>query len=177
MEDAREKYSDIIDREYRGPQWHKPMPKASRAAQFSPFAALTGYDDLVGEAARLTDAQTDVSEDGRQVLDEAIAWILAQKPAPEAAFTVFVPDKKKEGGAYETVTGRVAKHDPVAQTLVLTDRREIPAAKPMRGRRAPENKTEKIGPIAPKTTAIGPFFVKKRLNLRRKRCKCCLHMV
>ena len=67
MEDAREKYSDIIDREYHGPQWHKPMPKASRAAQFSPFAALTGYDDLVGEAARLTDAQTDVSEDGRQV--------------------------------------------------------------------------------------------------------------
>ncbi len=128
MEDAREKYSDIIDREYHGPQWHKPMPKASRAAQFSPFAALTGYDDLVGEAARLTDAQTDVSEDGRQVLDEAIAWILAQKPAPEAAFTVFVPDKKKEGGAYETVTGRVAKHDPVAQTLVLTDRREIPVA-------------------------------------------------
>ena len=82
MEDAKIKYSDIIDREYAGPQWHKPMPKASRAAQFSPFAALTGYDDLVGEAARLTDAQTDVSEDGRQVLDEAIAWINA-KPGIE----------------------------------------------------------------------------------------------
>ena len=123
-----EKYQSILNMPHHVSNVHPPMSRVNRAAQFSPFAALTGYDDLVGEAARLTDARTDVSEDDRQVLDEALAWILAQKPAPEAAFTVFVPDKKKEGGAYETVTGRVAKHDPVAQTLVLTDRREIPVA-------------------------------------------------
>ena len=125
MKSAREEYADIIDREHHVSKWHKPMPRLTRAAQFSPFAALVGYDDLVAESARLTDDLIDVSDDSRSALDARLAWLLAQDPAPEATFSVFVPDAKKAGGSYETVTGIIKKHDPVAQTIVLTDKRTL----------------------------------------------------
>lgn len=125
MKSAREEYADIIDREHHVSKWHKPMPRLTRAAQFSPFAALVGYDDLVAESARLTDDLIDVSDDSRSALDLRLAWLLGQNPAPQATFSVFVPDTKKAGGSYETITGFIKKHDPVAQTIQLTDKHII----------------------------------------------------
>jgi len=89
------------------------------------IAALVGYDDLVAESARLTDDLIDVSDDSRSALDLRLAWLLGPNPAPQATFSVFVPDTKKAGGSYETITGLIKKHDPVAQTIQLTDKRII----------------------------------------------------
>lgn len=125
MSNAREQYGDIIDLEHPVSKRHTPMPRLSRAAQFSPFAALVGYDDLVAESARLTDSAIDITEDVRTDLDSRLAALLRETPPRRATFTFFVPDAKKAGGSYETVTGFIRKHDPVAQTITLDDRRVI----------------------------------------------------
>ena len=101
---------------------HSPMSNFDRAAQFSPFAALTGYDGVIAESARLTDAQIELDEGGKALLDEKLQILrehLAEKPA--ANFTVFRPDARKQGGSYETVSGHVKKIDPVARCLVLAE--------------------------------------------------------
>ena len=63
--------------------------------------------------------------EGKAILDLRLAWLLGQNPIPQATFTVFVPDTKKAGGSYETITGFIKKHDPVAQTIQLTGKRII----------------------------------------------------
>lgn len=106
---------------------HSPMSNFDRAAQFAPFAALTGYDAVIAESARLTDAQIELDEGGKALLDEKLQIIrehLAEKPA--VTLQVFYPDRYKSGGAYETVTGQVKKIDPVARVLVLTGGEVIP---------------------------------------------------
>lgn len=126
MKDARIEYADIIDREHHVSKWHQPMPRIARAAQFSPFAALTGYDDLVAESARFTEDRIILSEDEKTSLNSVLAWLLGQSSPTEASFTFFVPDKTKSGGAYETVTGTIRKHDPLKQVLTLNSGRTIP---------------------------------------------------
>ncbi|MBO4628279.1 MAG: hypothetical protein J5645_09920 [Lachnospiraceae bacterium] len=126
MKDARKEYADIIDREHHVSRHRRPMPRSARAAQFSPFAALTGYDDLVAESARLTDARIQLTEEQKVSVNEVLTWIMKQPTPAEATFTYFVPDRAKAGGSYETVSGTIKKHDALAHTLLLSDGRTIP---------------------------------------------------
>ena len=98
-----------------------------RAAQFSPFAALTGYDAAIKETGRLTDQRIELTEDSRAVLDRK-QQLLVDNLAnhPEVSVTYFVPDERKVGGAYVTVTGRVKKVDDYQRLLILTDGTKIP---------------------------------------------------
>ena len=104
------------------------MPISDRAAQFSPFAALTGYDDQVKEAGRLTDdRKIELDETMLTALNERYQLLLSVLDAePEVEITYFVPDECKSGGAYRTVSGVVKKADEFARRLTLTDGTVIP---------------------------------------------------
>ena len=105
------------------------MSRADRAAQFSPFAALSGYGDAVKETARLTGRRIELDESTKAALDEKLR-LLAEvtEDRPEAAVTYFLPDRKKAGGEYVTATGQVKKLDAVTQELVMANGRIIPIA-------------------------------------------------
>ena len=120
MADARIEYADIIDREHPVSMKHPPMSRLNRAAQFAPFAALTGYDDLIRESERETDARTELDESSMEELDRKLVWLLRQDEPPEAEFTYFVPDSKKAGGAYATAAGRLLRYDPLSRSVTLS---------------------------------------------------------
>lgn len=122
-------YDDIIDLPHHVSSTRPQMSMLDRAAQFSPFAALTGYDDVIQETARLTDAQTELSEQEQDVLNEKIALLQkileqggkqGEKPLVEVYY--FVPDGRKEGGSYVAATGQLLCIDSVGRTLVLMGR-------------------------------------------------------
>ena len=119
-------YDDIIDLPRPVSKKHPPMPMMKRAAQFLPFAALTGFEGEIEEAARLTQAPPELGEDALVALDQRLA-LLRQRLAeqPEVAVTRFVPDEKKAGGRYETLTGRVRRLDEPNRALILTDGTKI----------------------------------------------------
>ena len=106
-------------------QKHARMSMSDRAAQFAPFAALTGFDALVEERARLTQARRELDEGEKAALDERLRAIGARLPA-EAEITYFVPDRRKAGGAYVTARGRVRRLDPVARMVYMDDGTAIP---------------------------------------------------
>ncbi len=121
------KYDDIIHLAHHVSARHSPMTQYDRAAQFSPFAALTGYDAVIAETGRLTDAQIELDEDGKALLDEKLRVIREHlSEHPRVMLTVFCPDARKQGGAYEAVSGRVKKIDQTARCLVLTGGELIP---------------------------------------------------
>ena len=106
---------------------HAPMPMKNRAAQFAPFAALTGYDGAVRETERLTDHRPDISEDRAEILDRRLRWLREQINAePEITVTWFIPDIRKEGGACRTRTGRAKRLDEQHSVLLLQDDECIP---------------------------------------------------
>ena len=120
-------YDDIIHLPHHVSETHPQMTIINRAAQFSPFAALTGYEDALGETSRLTDARAVLAEDEKEILDEKLRMIQEGiKNHPEVTITFFVPDEKKAGGAYTSVTGRVKKIDGYEQTVVMQDGTKIP---------------------------------------------------
>ena len=121
------KYDDIIHMPHHVSQRRAEMPIADRAAQFSPFAALTGYEDVIAETGRLTEDITELTESSKQELDEKLRILAAHaQSAPTATVTYFQPDRYKSGGSYVTVTGCVKRIDTYEQVLRLTDNREIP---------------------------------------------------
>ena len=106
---------------------HAPMRRCDRAAQFAPFAALSGFDETVQEAGRLTQAQIELAENEREALNDALVRLAARLPEqPEVRLTYFQPDAKKSGGTYRTIITRVRRLDANAQVLVLTDGTRIP---------------------------------------------------
>lgn len=120
--DPRQVYGDIIDLPHHQSEKRRHMSLHDRAAQFAPFAALVGYDEMVGEEARLTDRQIAPGESDLDRLDRVFRCLSAQLSAgqrPEVSVLVFVPDSRKAGGRYETVTGRAKRLDPVENRLVL----------------------------------------------------------
>lgn len=121
------KYDDIIDLPHHVSETHPPMSRADRAAQFSPFAALTGYDAAVRETARVTERRIELDEGVKAELNARLNCILEHlSEHPQVSITYFVPDEKKSGGAYRTVTGTVRKLDSFAKTLTLTDGTVVP---------------------------------------------------
>lgn len=120
-------YDDIIDLPHHVSETHPPMSRADRAAQFSPFAALTGYDAAVRETARVTERRIELDEGVKAELNARLNCILEHlSEHPQVSITYFMPDEKKSGGAYRTVTGAVRKLDSFAKTLTLTDGTVVP---------------------------------------------------
>ena len=115
-------YDDIIHLQRPLSKKHPPMPMAKRAAQFLPFAALTGFEGEIAEAARLTEEARSLGEDALVALDEQLS-LLRQRMGEQPAVSVvrFVPDERKAGGRYETVTGRLRRLDEANRVLILTD--------------------------------------------------------
>ena len=121
------KYDDIIDLPHPEPQTHPRMPMRDRAAQFAPYAALTGYDAVIRETGRLTDARIEPDEEALTALNMKFRLLMdALGDAPEITLLVFRPDARKAGGAYLSVTGRVRKVDEYARLMTLQDGTKIP---------------------------------------------------
>lgn len=118
-------YDDIINLPHPTSQKHPRMSLYDRAAQFSPFAALTGHDAAIKETARFTEKQTEQSEDLISRLNENLQ-IISDNPGTEITVTYFVPDERKTGGAYVSHTGIVKKLDVYEYTLVMEDTTIIP---------------------------------------------------
>ena len=122
-----DEYKDIINLPHHVSSKRPQMPMLDRAAQFSPFASLTGYDDAIHETGRLTDEKIDLSEEDKKTLDRK-QQILSEKLSSHPALTItyFVPDAKKSGGAYVTITGNLKKIDGFERRMLLTDGTKIP---------------------------------------------------
>ncbi|BAK98138.1 hypothetical protein OBV_09400 [Oscillibacter valericigenes Sjm18-20] len=115
-------YDDILHLPHHVSEKHPPMSRLDRAAQFSPFAALTGYEAAVEETARLTDRRIELDESEKEVIDLRLTLVQEHLPEPtEVTITYFVPDKKKTGGAYVSVSGTVRKIDDYERTVALGD--------------------------------------------------------
>ena len=122
-------YDDIIALPHPEPRTHPRMSLHDRAAQFSPFAALTGHSAAIAETGRLTDSRITLDESEIARVDAALQRLRELLPqAPAVSITYFVPDERKAGGSYQTVTGTARRIDTVNGVLLLTDRREIPIA-------------------------------------------------
>ena len=116
------KYDDIINLPHHRSKTRPHMSNHDRAAQFAPFAALTGYEDAVSETARLTDKKIELDEDSKQMINEKLIYIqenIDKKPA--ASITYFIPDKKKTGGKYVKLTGCVNKINDFEKTILLSE--------------------------------------------------------
>ena len=123
------KYDDIIALPHPEPRTHPRMSLHDRAAQFSTFAALTGHSAAIAETGRLTDSRIILDESEMAHVDAALQRLRELLPqAPAVSITYFVPDERKAGGYYQTVTGAVRRIDTVNGVLLLTDRREVPIA-------------------------------------------------
>lgn len=121
-----EKYDDIIDLPHHVSEKRVQMPLLSRAAQFAPFAALTGYEGIIAETGRLTERRVELDESAVEELNKRL-HTLAQRldSRPTATVTYFQPDAHKDGGSYRTRTGQVKRLDTLYGFLEFTDRTRI----------------------------------------------------
>ena len=120
-------YDDMIHLPHHVSTKHPHMAVSDRAAQFSPFAALTGHDAAIKETARLTDKRVEMDEYMKDVLSDKLRIILDRiKEHPQIVITYFQPDEKKDGGFYVTATGTVKKIDEYEGIVVMTGDTEIP---------------------------------------------------
>lgn len=121
-----EKYNDIINLPHYQSKKRPHMSVYDRAAQFSPFSALTGHDEAIRETARLTDKRTELSETEKTILNEKFNFILEHiYDRPEITVTYFIPDTLKSGGRYAEFTGCVKKYDYHNRVLHFIDNSEI----------------------------------------------------
>lgn len=119
-------YDDIIHLPHHVSSKRKPMSIYDRAAQFSPFAALTGHDAAIQETARLTDSRIQLDMDGIALLDAQIRQLAEHlSESPQITATCFVPDDRKDGGSYVTITGTVRKILSLEQAILLEDGRTL----------------------------------------------------
>ncbi|MDE6957841.1 MAG: YolD-like family protein [Lachnospiraceae bacterium] len=120
--EVQKKYADMLNLSHPVSRKHPPMSIADRAAQFAPFAALTGHGAAIRETARLTDTKIELDESLQSVLDKQLQELRKHvKKMPEVSFTYFLPDVQKNGGMYVTVTGKVKKIDEYENEIVLED--------------------------------------------------------
>lgn len=115
-------YEDIQNHERYQLKHHTPMSMESRATQFAPFAALVGYDEEIGEAARSTDGREELSEDAIDALNQAFQKLLEhEEERPLVMVTYFQPDAKKDGGRYMTYTGNFRFYDAEKRVMKFVD--------------------------------------------------------
>lgn len=114
-------YDDIIDLPHYQSATRSHMSLHDRAAQFSPFAALTGYEAAVSETARLTEGKIELDEDTRAALDEKLQFLQESAGEQQVSVTYFQPDIKKQGGAYLTVSGIIKKINSYERVIMLED--------------------------------------------------------
>ena len=120
------RYDDVIWRQHPTSKKHPRMSRMNRAAQFAPFAALTGYEESIEETARLTDHRIELSEYEIEELNAKLNFIQEHiKERPKVTITYFQPDERKEDGAYITVTGKVRRIDEASKVLVFEDEKII----------------------------------------------------
>ena len=123
------KYAGIMNLPHHVSPTRPQMPISDRAAQFSPFAALTGHSAAIAETGRLTDRRVELDEYEMTRVDAELQRLQELLPGrPTASITHFVPDERKNGGSYQTVTGSVKRIDAVNGVIQMTDRQSIPIA-------------------------------------------------
>lgn len=121
------KYDDIISLPHHESTKHPKMPALDRAAQFSPFAALNGHDAAVKETVRLTDTRLELDENRKEVLDDRLQMLREQSARkPDVFITYFVPDARKDGGAYLSITGSIEKLDEIGHKIIMGNGTVIP---------------------------------------------------
>ena len=119
---SEDPYSDIIGLPHHVSVKRLQMPMSDRAAQFSPFAALTGYEEAIHETGRLTDRRLGLSEDEKAALDRKQQWLYERiAEHPRISVTYFIADEKKEGGTYVKKSGLLKKMDRYERWLMLDD--------------------------------------------------------
>lgn len=123
----KHRYDDIMNLEHHVSTDHEHMSIFDRAAQFSPFAALTGYDGAIKETARMTDYKIELDEAAKSILDEKLRIVQEQlSRQQEVEFVFFRPDELKTGGAYISLRGIVRKIDKYERVVVMQDGTRIP---------------------------------------------------
>ncbi len=122
-------YDDIIHLPHHVSKTHPPMPRADRAAQFAPFAALTGHEAAIREEARLTGAQIHLTDEHIAYLNTQMAYLADHlDDRPTVRITYFCPDARKSGGAYLTAEGTVHTVDDIEGVIIMDDGKTIPMA-------------------------------------------------
>lgn len=120
-------YEDIIHLPHHVSKKHPQMPVQDRAAQFAPFAALTGYGDVLQETARLTEKKIELDEYDKDALNRRLRFVLEEKPEDPTVFiTYYIADERKDGGAYVTIEGEIRRLDDVEKNLRMIDGTIIP---------------------------------------------------
>ena len=120
-------YEDIINLPHFVSKKHPQMSIYDRAAQFGRFSPLNGYDEAVEETARYTEDRIEIDAELQLILNEKLQELQRNiKTTPKATIEYFVPDEKKQGGKYETITGNVIKIDSYTQNVIFTDMKCIP---------------------------------------------------
>ncbi|MGI6141895.1 MAG: hypothetical protein ACOYEH_09240 [Caldicoprobacterales bacterium] len=120
-------YDDIINLPRHVSTKRPPMSNLDRAAQFAPFAALTGHEEAVKETARMTDRRLELGEHEKQALDQKLRIIVDQlEDFPQVSIKYFIPDSKKAGGQYVKVSGSVKKVDEYERLLIMSNDIKIP---------------------------------------------------
>ena len=121
------KYNEIMGLPHHVSKTRSQMPMSDRAAQFAPFAALTGYDSAIKESGRLTDERIELDEEALAALDMKYQLLMDTfDNAPEVTITYFQPDERKAGGKYITATGTVKKVDDFERRITMQDGSKIP---------------------------------------------------
>ena len=121
------RYDEIINLPHHVSTTRPQMPLSDRAAQFAPFAALTGYDSAIKETGRLTDERIELDEEALTALDRKYQLLMdTLDDAPEVTIIYFQPDERKAGGQYVSATGTVKKVDTFGRRILLQDGTRIP---------------------------------------------------
>ena len=121
------RYDEIMELPHHVSKTRPQMPMSDRAAQFAPFAALTGYDSAIKETGRLTDERIELDEEALTALDRKYQLLMdTLDDAPEVTIIYFQPDERKAGGQYVTATGTVKKVDTFGRRILLQDGTRIP---------------------------------------------------
>lgn len=116
------KYDDMLYMPHHQSKTRPRMSLYNRAAQFAPFAALTGYDDEISESGRFTSQRIELDENAKEALDQKLMLIMEEIPRPiPHQYTYYVADPYKEGGSYQTVTGIIKKLNTLDKTITLYD--------------------------------------------------------
>lgn len=119
-------YRDILNLPHPVSEKHPRMSLYDRAAQFSPFAALTGYDAAIEETGRFTEERAMLDENRKKELDDKLRALLEDKSESRISISYYIPDKKKDGGKYAEAISTIVRIDAYRRELMLEDGTKVP---------------------------------------------------